>query len=71
LYLYTQQVDEMPKPTRRRPKATSKTPAKAVVNLRMDADLLARIDAAAKRIGISRSAWLHVAASKVLENDDR
>jgi hypothetical protein len=40
---------------------------KAVVNMRFDAQLLARIDAAAKRQGISRTAWLHVAASKALE----
>ena len=40
---------------------------KAVVNMRFDAALLKRIDAAAKRQGISRTAWLHVAASKALE----
>jgi hypothetical protein len=40
---------------------------KAVVNMRFDARLLARIDAAARQQGISRTAWLHVAASKALE----
>lgn len=40
---------------------------KAVVNMRMDTDLLARVDADAKRMGISRSAWLHVAANKMLD----
>lgn len=40
---------------------------KAVVNMRMDTDLLARIDADAKRMGLSRSAWLHVAANKMLD----
>jgi hypothetical protein len=40
---------------------------RAVVNMRFDADLLRRIDAAAKRQGISRTAWLHVAAAKALE----
>jgi hypothetical protein len=40
---------------------------KIVVNMRFDARLLARIDAAARRQGISRTAWLHVAASKALE----
>jgi hypothetical protein len=40
---------------------------KAVVNMRFDAQLLARVDAAAKQQGISRTAWLHVAASKALE----
>jgi hypothetical protein len=39
---------------------------KAVVNMRFDAQLLARVDAAAKQQGISRTAWLHVAASKAL-----
>jgi hypothetical protein len=42
---------------------------KAVVNMRFDAGLLSRIDAAARRQGISRTAWLHVAASKALEGD--
>jgi hypothetical protein len=40
---------------------------KAVVNMRFDAQLLARVDAAAKQQGISRTAWLHVAASKAHE----
>jgi hypothetical protein len=40
---------------------------KAVVNMRFDARLLALIDAAARRQGITRTAWLHVAASKALE----
>ena len=41
--------------------------SKTVVNMRFDSALLQRIDAAAKRQGISRTAWLHVAASKALE----
>ena len=41
---------------------------KSVVNMRMDNDLLARIDAAAKRMGIGRTAWLHVAANKMLDD---
>jgi hypothetical protein len=41
---------------------------KAVVNMRFDVGMLARIDAAARRQGISRTAWLHVAASKALDN---
>jgi hypothetical protein len=40
---------------------------KAVVNMRFDKALLKRVDAAAKAQGISRTAWLHVAASKALE----
>jgi predicted HicB family RNase H-like nuclease len=46
------------------PQETEKT----VVNMRFDTALLERIDAAAKRQGISRTAWLHVAASKALES---
>jgi len=45
----------------------TETEAKAVVNMRFDAVLLKRIDAAAKRQGISRTAWLHVAASRALD----
>jgi hypothetical protein len=43
------------------------TTGKVVVSMRFDAQLLARVDAAAKRQGISRTAWLHVASSKALE----
>ena len=39
----------------------------ATISLRFDTQVLARIDAAARRRGISRTAWLHVAASKALE----
>jgi hypothetical protein len=41
---------------------------KTVVNMRFDAPLLARVDAAAKRQGISRTAWLHVAAARALDS---
>ena len=40
---------------------------KTTVNMRFDSALLKRIDQAAKSQGISRTAWLHVAASKALE----
>jgi hypothetical protein len=40
---------------------------KAVVNMRFDSALLKRIDRAAKGQGITRTAWLHVAASKALD----
>ena len=40
---------------------------KTTVNMRFDAALLQRIDRAAKGQGISRTAWLHVAAAKALE----
>jgi hypothetical protein len=42
-------------------------PDRLVVTMRFDSDLLARVDAAARRQGISRTAWLHVAASQALE----
>ena len=44
----------------------SDEPAKAVVNLRFDVALLAKVDAAAKRQGITRTAWLHRAAFDAL-----
>jgi hypothetical protein len=40
---------------------------KAVVKLQIDTDKLARIDADARHTGISREAWLQVAASRMLE----
>jgi hypothetical protein len=39
----------------------------AMITLRFDTQMLARVDAAAKRLGISRSAWLQLAAGEVLE----
>ena len=39
----------------------------ATISLRFDTQVLARIDAAAQRQGISRTAWLHVAAGERLE----
>jgi hypothetical protein len=39
----------------------------ATISLRLDTWLLARIDADARRRGISRTAWLHIAASERLE----
>jgi len=41
---------------------------KTTVNMRFDAALLKRIDHAARSQGISRTAWLHVAAAKALES---
>jgi len=42
----------------------------ATISLRFDTQVLARIDAAAKRLGISRTAWLHLAAGDLLEAGD-
>jgi hypothetical protein len=39
----------------------------ATISLRFDTQVLARIDAAARRQGISRTAWLHAAAFKAFE----
>jgi hypothetical protein len=39
---------------------------RVVVNLRMQPHLLARIDAEARRLGITRTAWLHIAANRAL-----
>ena len=40
---------------------------KVTVTMRFDAALLAKIDGGARKQGISRTAWLHVAAAKALE----
>jgi hypothetical protein len=40
----------------------------AMVTVRFDTQILARVDAAAKRVGINRVAWLHLAAEKLLED---
>ena len=42
----------------------------ATISLRFDTQVLARIDAAAQRLGISRTAWLHLAASERLNGKD-
>jgi hypothetical protein len=54
--------------------AVSTTPApqdaaasKSAITLLFDTQVLTRIDADAKRVGISRTAWLHVAADERLE----
>jgi hypothetical protein len=50
-------------------KAKAAAPAaleKVVVNMRFDPVLLERVDASAKKRGISRTAWLHWAAAEML-----
>jgi predicted HicB family RNase H-like nuclease len=39
--------------------------------IRFDRELLAKVDAAAKRRGISRSAWVQYMISRTLEEEDR
>ena len=40
----------------------------ATINLRFDTQVLARIDAEAKRLGISRTTWLHIVADERLKD---
>jgi hypothetical protein len=42
---------------------------RAPTTLRFDPELLARIDTAAKRRGISRSAWIQYTLSRVLDEE--
>jgi len=53
--------------TRPDPEPESK---RARVMMRFDPALLGRIDAAAKRHGVSRTAWLHMVASRALEKGE-
>jgi Ribbon-helix-helix protein, copG family len=55
--------------TRPHPQGVDSLASKTVVNLRMDREVLARVDADAKRLGISRTAWLHVAAHEKLKRE--
>jgi hypothetical protein len=50
----------------RPPAAPEPAMTKTVVNSRWDVELLRQIDQAAKKQGISRTAWLHVAAAEKL-----
>jgi hypothetical protein len=43
---------------------------KFATTLRFDSSLLARIDAAAKRRGVSRSAWIQYTLSRALDTGD-
>jgi hypothetical protein len=38
----------------------------ATISLRFDTQMLSRVDAAAKRLGVSRTEWLHFAAGELL-----
>ena len=48
--------------------ATQPETSKVFVYTQFDATLLGRIDADARRLGISRTAWPHVAANYMLRN---
>ena len=54
-------IESAGKPAERAPRAAT--------TVRFDAELLARIDSAAKRRGISRSAWIHYTLSRALDED--
>lgn len=58
---------EKPKKKLTKPQATG---VKAVVCMRFDPEVLRKIDIAARRRGMSRTAWLHYAASTLLGIDD-
>ena len=45
-------------------------PKRARVMMRFDPALLHRIDAAARRRGVSRTAWLHMVASRALDQGE-
>jgi hypothetical protein len=45
-------------------------PKRTRVMMRFDPDLLRQIDAAAKRRGVSRTAWLHLVASRALDHGE-
>jgi predicted DNA binding CopG/RHH family protein len=45
-------------------------PKRARVMMRFDPGLLRQIDAAAKRRGVSRTAWLHMVASRALDQGE-
>ncbi len=71
------------KPTRHRSEVSEKKAAERFIakaeasrsggmvatTLRIDSELLARIDAAASRRGVSRSAWIKYTLSRVLEEE--
>jgi hypothetical protein len=48
---------------------SAKRQRKIPILVRFDPHILARVDAAAKRKGISRSAWIHFMVSSALEQD--
>jgi predicted transcriptional regulator len=41
------------------------------INMRIDADLVRRMDAAAKRMSITRTAFVSMTIAKAVENEER
>ncbi len=50
--------------------ATSEETRKVPIMMRFDREVLARVDAAAKRRGISRSAWIQFTVSRALDQGE-
>jgi hypothetical protein len=50
--------------------ATHAETRKVPIMMRFDRDVLARVDAAAKRRGISRSAWIQFTVSRALDQGE-
>jgi hypothetical protein len=53
-------------PSSAKAQAAAPPTEKVVVNMRFDPVLLERVDASAKKRGISQTAWLHWAAAEML-----
>jgi predicted HicB family RNase H-like nuclease len=50
---------------------STKRERKTPILIRFDPHILARVDQAAERSGISRSAWVHFMISRALEQEER
>jgi hypothetical protein len=55
-------------PVRATPALRDDDTGMATISLRFDTQMLACVDAAANRLGISRTAWLHLAAEELLKD---
>jgi hypothetical protein len=58
-------------PARAAPAPPDDDAGKTAISLRFDTRLLGLVDSAAKRLGMSRTAWLHLAAGERLGEDRR
>jgi hypothetical protein len=61
------QVTTIEHTLRANPQLAEPDKPKMVVNMKLDVVLVRRIDAAAKRMGVSRTAWMSMAAGEKLE----
>ncbi len=67
----TTKTPRVAKTTKTSPKTKATPEKRAVVNMRFDPALLARLDEAAKRRGVNRTAWIHWAVGELLESQDQ